>query len=251
MELSRRVECNSKLAVALSVNDKSNFNRLIWLLYIYIGEARGDEMICAASIRIHGTQLPEMPFIGTLHIYRRQRMCRRLLSAIESVLSSLHIEKLIIHAIAEHMHTWIDVFGFKPLEETHRQEMMSINILVFPRTDMLQKPLIPEKDSRKRIAPSDSGSQDASNATLSISYVKVDIPFPVPERKPNVISDSDVQLDGDDTFMHNAPTAYIFFASTLPVIAFDDTLSAMETLTSTAIRNARVSGLSIFVNVIV
>lgn len=157
-------ECNTKLAVALSImeecflpmldprtgidmipqviyNWESNFTRLNFQGFYTVLLEKDDELISVASIRVHGVTVAEMPLIATCSQHRRQGMCRRLMSVIEEMLKSMKVEKLVLSAVPTLVDTWMFGFGFKPMEEKEREQLNNINLMVFPGTTLLKKNL--------------------------------------------------------------------------------------------------------------
>ncbi|TYG86980.1 hypothetical protein ES288_A13G176100v1 [Gossypium darwinii] len=162
-----KAECNSKLAVALSIMEEcfqsmvdprtgvdmipqllynwgSDFARLNFFGFYSLVLEKDDVLISVASIRIHGVTVAEMPLIATCTNYRRQGMCRRLMNVIEEMLISVKVEKLVITAIPNLVETWTKGFGFTPVEEDERKMLKKINLMVFPGTILLKKPLYRE-----------------------------------------------------------------------------------------------------------
>ncbi|CAL5336021.1 unnamed protein product [Camellia sinensis] len=147
-----KAECNSKLAVALTIMEEC--------LLSMVDSRTGIDMIPHVLYNwglIHGVTVAEMPLIATCSKYRRQGMCRRLMNAIEEMLRSFKVEKLVISAIPSLVETWTVGFGFKPLEDNERNSLSNINLMVFPGTVWLKKPIYQSQTTNQQ-----SGSGHAS-----------------------------------------------------------------------------------------
>ncbi|CAM8951960.1 unnamed protein product [Rhodiola kirilowii] len=162
--IALKAECNPKLAVALSIMEESfsamcdprtginmiphmiyncgsNFARMDFHGFYTVVLEKDDILTSVASIRIHGVTIAEMPMVATCSRYRRQGMCRRLMDAIEEMLMSLKIEKLVISALPDLVETWTVGFGFQSLEDYEKESLNGLNLMVLPGTILLKKPL--------------------------------------------------------------------------------------------------------------
>ncbi|KAL6658706.1 hypothetical protein ACP70R_002746 [Stipagrostis hirtigluma subsp. patula] len=163
-KIAHVVECNTKLAVALTLmeecfvrmvdtrtgidmiphvlyNQGSKYARLNYQGFYTVILEKHEEILCAASIRVHGTKAAELPFIATCKEHRRQGMCRRLINTIEEMLRSFHVKMLVLSAIPELVSTWVSGFGFRPIEEHERKQLDTINLMLFPGASLLTKSL--------------------------------------------------------------------------------------------------------------
>ncbi|KAD6794498.1 hypothetical protein E3N88_05394 [Mikania micrantha] len=159
-----KAECNLKLAVALTIMEEcflpmvdprtgidmiphvlynwgSEFARLNYEGFYTMILEKDDVILCVASVRIHGVNVAEMPLIATCSKYRRQGMCRRLMNTIEEMLKSLKVETLVVSAIPILVDTWTQGFGFTPLEADEKKALTKTNLMVFPGTVWLKKPM--------------------------------------------------------------------------------------------------------------
>ncbi|CAH9135586.1 unnamed protein product [Cuscuta epithymum] len=191
-----RADCNSKLAVALTIMEEcflpmvdprtgidmisqviynwgSQFARLNYYGFYTMVLEKDDVLISVASIRIHGTTVAEMPLIATCSKYRRQGMCRRLMNSLEEMLKSFKVEKLVISAIPSLVETWTLGFGFKPLEDKEKQSLSNINLMVFPGTIWL----------KKSVYENDSPSKPVDPTFYEIDHVTPNNEIPVKERE--------------------------------------------------------------------
>ncbi|KAI3675022.1 hypothetical protein L1987_84603 [Smallanthus sonchifolius] len=159
-----KAECNLKLAVALTIMEEcflpmvdtrtgihmlphvvynwgSEYTRLNYEGFYTVVLEKDDILLCVASLRIHGATVSEVPLIATCSRYRRQGMCRRLMNAIEEMLKSFKVEKLVVSAIPSLVETWTHGFGFTPLEADEKKSLDKTNLMVFPGTVWLKKPM--------------------------------------------------------------------------------------------------------------
>ncbi|KAJ9704130.1 hypothetical protein PVL29_005426 [Vitis rotundifolia] len=67
-------------------NSVSKFKRLDFRGFYIMALQKDDEFVCAATLRIHGHKVAEMPLVATAFKYRGQGMCQVLIHELEKVI---------------------------------------------------------------------------------------------------------------------------------------------------------------------
>uniref|UniRef100_A0ACD5TTV3 Uncharacterized protein n=1 Tax=Avena sativa TaxID=4498 RepID=A0ACD5TTV3_AVESA len=196
------LERNAKLAVALGVLDecfnpvkdrrtgidmlhqavyslRSEFRRLSYEGFYTMVLEKDAEIISVALLRFHGSKLAEMPFAGTLPPYQRQGMMRRLVNAVDQVLLTLQVEKLVIPAVPEVVDTWKRSFGFAPVEPRLREDAKRLSTVVVTGTTLLQKSVVlaTVSSSSKQQTHAEAQGQAAATVAAAVPLSEDELAF--------------------------------------------------------------------------
>ncbi|KAH9625856.1 hypothetical protein KSS87_009965, partial [Heliosperma pusillum] len=153
------------LVADIVYNSGSKFRRLDFHGFYVMALVNGDEVVCAATIRIHGQKVAEMPLIATPFKYRRQGMCRLLLHELEKMLVELGVERLVLPGIATLSETWVSTFGFMEMPDYVRRELLGYPFVLFQGTTLFQKIL--SRSFEDKAGPCTPGIINANDCAIS------------------------------------------------------------------------------------
>ncbi|GFP80604.1 chromodomain-helicase-DNA-binding protein 3 homolog [Phtheirospermum japonicum] len=119
----------------------SELHRLNFQGFYTVLLEKNDELISAATVRIYGKRVAEVPLVATRFQYRRLGMCRILMDELEKKLAELGVERLVLPAVSSVLHTWTTAFGFSVVNETERLKFLGYTFLDFQGTVFCQKDL--------------------------------------------------------------------------------------------------------------
>ncbi|PWA79209.1 agenet-like domain-containing protein [Artemisia annua] len=120
----------------------SELNRLNFKGFYTILLEKDDELVSAASVRIYGEKVAELPLVGTRFRFRRRGMCHALVDELEKMLVGLGVERLVLPAVPSVLNTWTSSFGFSLMTESEKLNFLGYTFLDFQGTHMCQKSLM-------------------------------------------------------------------------------------------------------------
>ncbi|KAJ8774414.1 hypothetical protein K2173_012720 [Erythroxylum novogranatense] len=157
-----RMECNSKIAIAWEVLNESftptidrftgmnilhrvvhgrgsSLVRINFRAFYTVVLEQKDDIISVATLRIHGNEFAEMPFLATRPSFRQKSMSKKLLNALGIMLHMVGIKHLVIPSIVELAEMWINKHGFSPINNVMRKKLLTFNPVTFLGTVWLHK----------------------------------------------------------------------------------------------------------------
>ncbi|KAI3514050.1 hypothetical protein L1887_12366 [Cichorium endivia] len=142
----------------------SDLNRLNFKGFYTVLLEKDDELVSAATIRIYGEKVAELPLIGTRFRFRRRGMCHALMNELEKKLVELGVERLVLPAVPSVVDTWTTSFGFSIMTDLEKLEFLGYTFLDFQGTQMCQKRLLSAESSISRGINIDHEIKHESNA---------------------------------------------------------------------------------------